>query len=355
MNYLKNYIKYKYKYKKLKNIQKGGDIYNYMNFNKDKKILNFEPNFVSSFNNFNVLQSIEKINFVENLYSSDDKKINNTSDLSNNQLNKVVINKKAAYIKETFTPDYLINPLSDHGAIKYDTTLIWNITQKGYEMDEISDAYTHKFMNLKNESDNQYNKRCNKISEKINDIIIKFPEIDVILLQELPNNLYNDVFYNKMKKEINDKTYLFLCNYYKTSWPTGILFDNSKYFCKYLYTPTDLDNPVYKRMSMFLLTDFNTNINKIYISVHAPYNGGKNRDQYLINLMDILVKKLISIYNITAVIFGGDFNTPFKNNLLSKFNPIIYTIPENTVYSTSNNYGKTNSKQIDFIIIYNLQ
>ena len=71
--------------------------------------------------------------------------------------------------------------------------------------------------------------------------------------------------------------------------------------------------------------------------------------------MDILVKKLISIYNITAVIFGGDFNAPFKNNLLSIFNPIIYTIPGNTVYSTSNNYGKTNSKQIDFIIIYNLQ
>jgi len=354
MNYLKKYIKYKYKYKKLKNIQNGGNFNNLINLTKNIKILNFEPNFVSSFNNINILQSKQKINFVENSYSSDYKKTN-TSETSNNQLNKVIIKKNAIYINDTFTPNYLINPLSDHGAIKYDTTLIWNITQKGYEMDENSDVYTHKFMNLKNETDNQYNKRCYRIIDKIKNIIIKFPEIDVILLQELPNNLYKDIFYNKMNIEINDKSYVFLCNYYKTRWPTGIIFDNSKYYYKYLYIPNDLDNPVYKRMSMFLLTDYKTSINKIYISVHAPYDKGKTRDQYLINLMDILVKKLISIYNIDAVIFGGDFNAPFKNNLLSVFNPIIYTIPGDTVYSTSNNYGKTNSKQIDFIIIYNLQ
>jgi hypothetical protein len=354
MDYLKKYIKYKYKYKKLKMIQNGGVI----DLTKQKKIFNFEPNFNTPYNNVSILQNKPNINFIENSFTSDEINIisSSLSNETNNKLNKVLVKPIAEYIKGTFTPDYFDNPLSDHGAIKYDTTLIWNITQKGYEMNNNPDIYTHKFMNLKNETDYQYDKRCERISNKINDIITNFSEIDVILLQEMPNNLYGDVFHNRMKKEINNKSFMLLCNYYKTKWPTGILFDSNKYFGKYLHIPSGLDNSEYKRMSIFILTEFVTKINKIYVSVHATYKDDKTRGQELMNLMDNLVKKLVSTlpYNISSVIFGGDFNAPFKNDILSIYNPVIYTIPGTTVHSASDNYGKRNSKHIDYIIIYKL-
>jgi hypothetical protein len=359
MDYYKKYLKYKYKYKytKLKNLQNGGNI---NNLSKLKTLLNFEPNFTTKYNNINninILHNKTNINFTENSFTSTETNLV-ISSLSENdkQVNKVFIKPKAEYIKGTFTPDYFENPLSDHGAIKYDTTLIWNITQKGYEMNNIPNVYTHKFMNLKNETDYQYDKRCESISNKISEIVTKFPEIDVILLQELPNSLYGDVFYNRMKKEINNKSYILLCNYYKTKWPTGILFESTKYFGKYLHIPSGLDNPEYKRMSIFLLTEFVTKNNKIYVSVHATYKDEKTRGQELINLMDNLVKKLVTTlpYNISSVTFGGDFNAPFKNDIISIYTPVIYTIPGTTVYSASDNYGKRNSKQIDFIIIYKL-
>ena len=355
MDYYKKYLKYKYKYTKLKNLQNGGNI---NNFSKIKTLLNFEPNFTTTYNNINILQNKPNINFTENSFTSDETNLvqSSISEETNKQLNKVTVKPIAEYIKGTFTPDYFENPLSDHGAIKYDTTLIWNITQKGYEMNNNPDIYTHKFMNLKNETDYQYDKRCDRISNKINEIIIKYPEIDVILLQELPNNLYGDVFHNRMKKEIKNKSYMLLCNYYKTKWPTGILFESTKYFGKYLHIPSGLDNPEYNRMSIFLLSEFVTKINKIYVSVHTTYKGEKTRGQELMNLMDNLVKKLVNTlpYNISSVIFGGDFNAPFKNDILSIYNPIIYTIPGTTVYSAADNFGKRNSKHIDYIIIYKL-
>ena len=288
--------------------------------------------------------------------------ISSTSVIKNKlKKNLIKIKPYTIYIKSTFTPNYQGNPLSDHGALNFKNIVIWNITQKGYKMkvqsNDNSIIYTHKFMNIKNESDIQYSRRCLKIKHKIFDIIRRNPNIDILLLQELPSDNHGDVFHNNMSIDINDKKYVLLCNYEMVKWPNGIFYNSTKYKAKQIFTPSGLIDEEYNRMAIFVLTEYVHNITKIYISVHSLYKNEENRDQELIDIMDVLVKNLVKTlpYNISSIIFGGDFNNKFSNGLFSEFkNVSIFSTPPNEIYSTTNNYGKRNDSNIDYIIIYKL-
>jgi hypothetical protein len=73
--------------------------------------------------------------------------------------------------------------------------------------------------------------------------------------------------------------------------------------------------------------------------------------------MDELVKNLIRTqpYNISEVVFGGDFNTGFKSGLFSEFKDVrLYTLPPYEVYSTHDNFGRRNEQNVDYVIVYKL-
>jgi len=304
------------------------------------------------------------------------------------------------YLKSTFTPNYKGNPLSDHGALKYKNIVIWNITQKGHriifqnresakttetnsqekstetdsqekstetdsqekstEIDSYTSQpaiYTHKFMNIKNESEEQYKRRCYKIKHKIYDIINKNPEIDVLLLQELPSNLRGDIFHKNMRLEIGKNVFILLCNYDTVSWPNGIMYNSTKYIAKQVFPPEGSSNEEYSRVGIFVLTEHVKKNTIVYVSVHFSFKNDKNRDQELVKLMDDLVKNLVRTlpYNICEVIFGGDFNTGFKTGLFSEFKDVrLYTLPQYEVYSTHDNFGKRNEQNVDYVIVYKL-
>jgi len=345
-------------------------------------------------------------------------------------LNIIKTTQNMNYLKSTFTPNYKGNPLSDHGALKCDNVVIWNITQLGHKIifqnrennksldskidgenesinintkktddtttektddtttektddtttektdddttektdDNITESndsnssqpsyYTHKFMNIKNETEEQYKRRCYKIKHKIFDIINKNPDIDVLLLQELPNNIRGDIFYKNMKLEIGNKIYILLCNYDTAPWPNGIIYNSSKFSAKQVFPPDGCSNEEYNRIGIFVLTEYGQKNSKVYISVHFSYKRDKkNRDQELVKIMDELVKNLIRTLpnNISEVIFGGDFNTGFKTGLFSEFKDVrLYTLTDYEVYSTSNNFGKRNEHNVDYVIVYKL-
>jgi len=312
------------------------------------------------------------------------------------------------YLKSTFTPNYRGNPLSDHGALKYQNIVVWNITQKGHritfqnrestkttdsenqektndsesqekinetestkttdsenqekttDIDSYSSqpaVYTHKFMNIKNESEEQYKRRCYKIKHKIYDIISKNPDIDVLLLQELPSNLRGDIFHKNMRLEIGKNVYILLCNYDMVSWPNGIMYNSTKYKAKQVFPPEGSSNEEYSRVGIFVLTEHIKNDSKVYVSVHFSFKKDKNRDQELVKLMDDLVKNLVRTlpHNISEVVFGGDFNTGFKTGLFSEFKDVkLYTLPAYEVYSTHDNFGKRNEQNVDYVIVYKL-
>lgn len=305
-------------------------------------------------------------------------------------LNIIKITPSMNYLKSTFTPNYKGNPLSDHGALKYENIVIWNITQMGHKIifqnrenikssdskteeskDTVSEEskdtensnssqpsfYTHKFMNIKNETEEQYKRRCYKIKHKIFDIISKNPEIDVLLLQELPSNIRGDIFHKNMRLEIGKNIYILLCNYDIVSWPNGIIYNSTKYSAKQVFPPDGSSNEEYNRIGIFVLTEHGKKNAKVYISVHFSFKKNPNRDQELVKLMDELVKNLIRTlpHNVSEVIFGGDFNTGFKNGLFSEFKDVrLYTLPQFEVYSTTNNFGKRNEFNVDYVIIYKL-
>jgi hypothetical protein len=289
------------------------------------------------------------------------------------------------YLKSTFTPNYRGNPLSDHGALKYQNIVVWNITQKGHRItfqnrentkstetnsEEKSTetnsqdsssyqpaVYTHKFMNIKNESEEQYKRRCYKIKHKIYDIISKNPDIDVLLLQELPSNLRGDIFHKNMRLEIGKNVYILLCNYDTVSWPNGIMYNSTKYKAKQVFPPDGSSNDEYSRVGIFVLTEHVKNDAKVYVSVHFSFKKDPNRDQELVKLMDELVKNLIRTlpHNISEVVFGGDFNTGFKSGLFSEFKDVkLYTLPQYEVYSTHDNFGRRNEQNVDYLIVYKL-
>ena len=307
------------------------------------------------------------------------------------------------YLKSTFTPNYKGNPLSDHGALKYQNIVVWNITQKGHRIsfqnrestkttdtqtdsenkstdtnsdkstdtnsdksnDTISQnstsyqpaVYTHKFMNIKNESEEQYKMRCYKIKHKIYDIISKNPDIDVLLLQELPSNLRGDIFHKNMRLEIGKNVYILLCNYDMVSWPNGIIYNSTKYKAKQVFPPEGSSNEEYSRIGIFVLTEHVKKNTIVYVSVHFSFKKDPNRDQELVKLMDELVKNLIRTlpHNISEVVFGGDFNTGFKSGLFSEFKDVkLYTLPQYEVYSTHDNFGRRNEQNVDYLIVYKL-
>ena len=325
------------------------------------------------------------------------------------------------YLKSTFTPNYKGNPLSDHGALKYQNIVVWNITQKGHRIsfqnrestkttdtqtdsdekstdtkseestdtkseestdtnseestdtnsEESTDTksasphgssyqpavYTHKFMNIKNESEEQYKRRCYKIKHKIYDIISKNPDIDVLLLQELPSNLRGDIFHKNMRLEIGKNVYVLLCNYDTVSWPNGIIYNSTKYKAKQVFPPEGSSNDEYSRVGIFVLTEHIKKNAIVYVSVHFSYKKNPNRDQELVKLMDELVKNLIRTlpHNISEVVFGGDFNSGFKSGLFSEFKDVkLFTLPQYEVYSTHDNYGKRNEQNVDYLIVYKL-
>ena len=328
-------------------------------------------------------------------------------------LNIIKIEPSMTYIKSTFTPNYKGNPLSDHGALKYKNIVLWNITQKGHKItfqnreiskesesekkpsdslesttesttdiqESTSDSqkstsdseettskskestswqpavYTHKFMNIKNESEDQYKRRCYKIKHKIYDIISKNPDIDVFLLQELPSNLRGDIFHKNMKLAIGNKVYVLLCNYDMVSWPNGIMYNSTKYNAKQIFPPEGSSNEEYSRTGIFVLTEHGSKNAVVYISVHFSFKKDPNRDQELVKLMDELVKNLIRTlpHNISEVVFGGDYNTGFKSGLFSEFKDVkLYTLPQYEVYSTNDNFGKRNDHNVDYLIVYKL-
>jgi hypothetical protein len=315
------------------------------------------------------------------------------------------------YLKSTFTPNYKGNPLSDHGALKYQNIVVWNITQKGHRInfqnregakstdtqtnsedkstdtqtnsedkstdtqtnseDKSTDTqtnsedntsfqrafYTHKFMNIKNESEEQYKRRCFKIKHKIYDIISKNPDIDVFLLQELPSNLRGDIFHKNMRLEIGKNIYVLLCNYDMVSWPNGIMYNSTKYNAKQVFPPEGSSNEEYNRLAIFVLTEHGKKNAIVYISVHFSYKKDPNRDQELVKLIDELIKNLIRTlpHNISEVIIGGDFNTGFKSGLFSEFKDVkLFTLPHFEVYSTHDNFGKRNEYNVDYLIVYKL-
>jgi len=299
------------------------------------------------------------------------------------------------YLKSTFTPNYKGNPLSDHGALKYQNIVVWNITQKGHRIsfqnrestkttdtqtdsedkstdtnsDKSTDTnsqnstsyqpavYTHKFMNIKNESEEQYKRRCYKIKHKIYDIISKNPDIDVLLLQELPSNLRGDIFHKNMRLEIGKNVYILLCNYDTVSWPNGIIYNSTKYKAKQVFPPEGSSNEEYSRVGIFVLTEHVKKNTIVYVSVHFSFKKDPNRDQELVKLMDELVKNLIRTlpHNISEVVFGGDFNTGFKSGLFSEFKDVkLYTLPQYEVYSTHDNFGRRNEQNVDYLIVYKL-
>jgi hypothetical protein len=306
------------------------------------------------------------------------------------------------YLKSTFTPNYRGNPLSDHGALKYQNIVVWNITQKGHRIsfqnrdntkstdtdsqEKSSDSqekssdtnsqnssssnesssysssyqpavYTHKFMNIKNESEEQYKRRCYKIKHKIYDIISKNPDIDVLLLQELPSNLRGDIFHKNMRLEIGKNVYILLCNYDTVSWPNGIMYNSTKYSAKHVFPPEGSVNDEYTRIGIFVLTEHVKKNAIVYISVHFSFKKVHNRDQELVKLMDELVKNLIRTlpHNISEVVFGGDFNTGFKSGLFSEFKDVkLFTLPQYEVYSTNDNFGRRNEHNVDYLIVYKL-
>jgi hypothetical protein len=306
-------------------------------------------------------------------------------------LNIIKTTPSMTYLKSTFTPNYKGNPLSDHGALKYQNIVVWNITQKGHrinfqnrdstkssEIKETTDTdeetvettdsssleyytqpavYTHKFMNIKNESEEQYKRRCFKIKHKIFDIISKNPDIDVLLLQELPSNLRGDIFHKNMRLEIEKNVYILLCNYDTASWPNGIMYNSTKYNAKQVFPPEGSSNEEYNRIGIFVLTEHGKKNAIIYISVHFSFKKDPNRDQELVKLMDELVKNLVRTlpHNISEVVFGGDFNTGFKTGLFSEFKEVrLYTLPQYEVYSTHDNFGKRNEQNVDYVIVYKL-
>jgi hypothetical protein len=306
-------------------------------------------------------------------------------------LNIIKTTPSMTYLKSTFTPNYKGNPLSDHGALKYQNIVVWNITQKGHrinfqnrdstkssEIKETTDTdeetvettdsssieyytqpavYTHKFMNIKNESEEQYKRRCYKIKHKIFDIISKNPDIDVLLLQELPSNLRGDIFHKNMKLEIGKNVYILLCNYDTASWPNGIMYNSTKYKAKQVFPPVGSSNEEYNRIGIFVLTEHGKKNAIVYISVHFSFKKDPNRDQELVKLMDELVKNLVRTlpHNISEVVFGGDFNTGFKTGLFSEFKDVrLYTLPQYEVYSTHDNFGRRNEQNVDYVIVYKL-
>jgi hypothetical protein len=326
-------------------------------------------------------------------------------------LNIIKTTPSMTYLKSTFTPNYKGNPLSDHGALKYNNIVVWNITQKGHRINfqyrdgtkpidtdtdtnkssdtdtnkssdtdtnkssdtdtnKSSDTssqnssssfqpatYTHKFMNIKNESEEQYKRRCYKIKHKIFDIISKNPDIDVLLLQELPSNLRGDIFHKNMRLEIGKNVYILLCNYDTASWPNGIMYNSTKYSAKQVFPPEGSSNEEYSRIGIFVLTEHGKKNAIVYVSVHFSYKKDPNRDQELVKIMDDLVKNLIRTlpHNISEVVFGGDFNSGFKNGLFSEFKDVkLYTLPQYEVYSTHDNFGKRNEQNVDYIITYKL-
>ena len=307
-------------------------------------------------------------------------------------LNIIKTTPSMTYLKSTFTPNYKGNPLSDHGALKYQNIVVWNITQKGHRInfqnrdstksteiketidsDTITDdttesssqdsfssqpaVYTHKFMNIKNESEEQYKRRCYKIKHKIYDIISKNPDIDVLLLQELPSNIRGDIFHKNMRLEVGKKIYILLCNYDMVSWPNGIIYNSTKYSATQIFPPEGSSNEEYSRVGIFILKEHGKKNAVVYVSVHFSFKKNINRDQELVKLMDDLVKNLIRTqpHNISEVVFGGDFNTGFKTGLFSEFKDVrLYTLPQYEVYSTHDNFGKRNEQNVDYIIVYKL-
>jgi len=305
-------------------------------------------------------------------------------------LNIIKTTPSMTYLKSTFTPNYKGNPLSDHGALKYQNIVVWNITQKGHRINfqnrdstksseiketdsneetvETTDSssidyytqpavYTHKFMNIKNETEEQYKRRCYKIKHKIFDIISKNPDIDVLLLQELPSNLRGDIFHKNMRLEIGKNVYILLCNYDMVSWPNGIMYNSTKYKAKQVFPPEGSSNEEYSRVGIFVLTEHDKKNAVVYVSVHFSFKKNPNRDQELVKLMDELVKNLVRTlpHNISEVVFGGDFNTGFKSGLFSEFKDVkLFTLPAYEVYSTHDNFGKRNEQNVDYVIVYKL-
>jgi len=306
-------------------------------------------------------------------------------------LNIIKTTPSMTYLKSTFTPNYKGNPLSDHGALKYQNIVVWNITQKGHkisfqsrdstkssELKETTDTdeetvgttdsssldyytqpavYTHKFMNIKNETEEQYKRRCYKIKHKIFDIISKNPDIDVLLLQELPSNLRGDIFHKNMRLEIGKNVYILLCNYDTASWPNGIMYNSTKYNAKQVFPPEGSTNEEYNRIGIFVLTEHGKKNALVYVSVHFSFKKDPNREQELVKLMDELVKNLVRTlpHNISEVVFGGDFNTGFKSGLFSEFKDVkLYTLPPYEVYSTHDNFGKRNEQNVDYVVVYKL-
>jgi endonuclease/exonuclease/phosphatase family metal-dependent hydrolase len=212
-------------------------------------------------------------------------------------------------------------------------------------------------MNIKNETEEQYKRRCYKIKHKIFDIISKNPDIDILLLQELPSNLRGDIFHKNMRLEIGKNVYILLCNYDTASWPNGIMYNSTKYKAKQIFPPEGSSNEEYNRIGIFVLTEHGKKNTIVYVSVHFSFKKAPNRDQELVKLMDDLVINLIRTlpHNISEIVFGGDFNTGFKTGLFSEFKDVrLYTLPQYEVYSTHDNFGRRNEQNVDYIIVYKL-
>ena len=97
----------------------------------------------------------------------------------------------------------------------------------------------------------------------------------------------------------------------------------------------------------------------IYSIIFLICNDVKGEPLRLFNpsRMHHLVKNLIRTlpHNISEVVFGGDFNSGFKNGLFSEFKDVkLYTLPQYEVYSTHDNFGKRNEQNVDYIITYKL-
>jgi len=306
------------------------------------------------------------------------------------------------YLTKEYSNTKLDTNFSDHIPIIYSIInndqqkiLIgtWNICMKGITIidrttnEPLRDnknniIYNHKFKNIEDETDEQYEIRLFNIAWAIYNII-STNNLSYMVLQELPMDSYYANYFNDLIKYYG-------LSILKPDGPKGsfsefaFVYSSTNPFTKYRYCfnfndknkiinqfQSHIDSNIFSYIDMIKNGIFyDTFTNTIIISVH--FKGVDLSDSDIVHdrkiqLFDIM-NAYVSFFKNSEefkdynIIFIGDFNIsliPFENIESTTYNDpsnniVIYTTPDNKGYSYIDNNSTMSKQNIDMCVLFNV-
>ena len=259
------------------------------------------------------------------------------------------LHQTGSALAQFYTRDYTQGkPYSDHAPIIYGEIGTWNIAQQGQEF--TPGSFNHKFINLENETDSQYEGRLQYIAEALKTMMR--PPVHTFLLQELPWPK-NGNFLSKLQ-EFLGKEYILTTDggqgVLKKSDQPPIRNEKTR-ISQQIITNLGLKTGTTEYKTVQKLSPFyDSKQNKVYVSSHIPFDLPTPR---LCQIMGEINKAAKSQYPSASVVILGDFNRPASNLLADS---TCQTMNLGNIHSTHNEIsysagiGGNNPQNIDLLI-----